>query len=150
MPECSVVGVLFESIGKVDIVKSNKITLMQHMSYHWEISGNEFINSDSTTGKIKYMDKALNTWVYNLNLEQRKVLVETIFSIINTAEIKNISEIAPYLIKRRDVVKQKIKSVDKETSVCVKEIIRGLVKISFKSVFASDDDIITGVQTLED
>ncbi len=133
MPEGSFVGKLFENIGYEKFVKSNQMDAMQHSAFTWEIENDSFVQSYEVTKNIRHIDKTFNTWMYTLDLSQRKLLVDTVFSAVDLSEVEKVSELAPLLIKERDNILKKIKKSDSETAAHVKEMLRELIKISITS-----------------
>ncbi len=149
MPEGSVVGIMLESIGAVKIVKSNRLGIRQHETFSWLLNGNSFLQSESTTRNVKYMDKTLNSWINSLEPEQRKTFVDTVFSIIYAINVETVSEFVPKLIKERETIRSTIKEIDPETADCVKQVLKTFVKISFEHVFSKDVDAKKGMDIFE-
>ncbi len=130
IPEGSVVGILMESVGKIKIIKSNSVGLRQHEPFTWKIVGKRFMESEEIANSSKRMDRTINTWVENLSIEQRQMLVETLFTIISVSKAEHIQEFASYAIKEKDMIREAIKDMDEETSNAIKEMIMTLVRMS--------------------
>ncbi len=140
-PEGSIVGVVLQSISDSNVIKSNKLGVMQHDTFTWQIENDSFVPSDSMTSGAKYFDKTTTMIMKNLDAEQKKLMVDTVFSIIDAANVETIYDLGPVLIKEKDNIFNAIKSVDDETANCIKEIMKRFVKISFTSAFDKADDI---------
>ncbi len=141
MPEGSIVGVMLESIGAIKVIKSNKVGIMQHEAASWEVEGNEFIKSDSVTNRVKYIDKTLNTFINNLSPEQRKTVIDTVFSLLDTIKAERLSDLGPLISKEKETIRNSIKGIDDETSKCIKEVFKLFLKTSLTLAFAKEEQI---------
>ncbi len=141
MPEGSIVGVMLESIGAIKVIKSNKVGIMQHEAASWEVEGNEFIKSDSVTNRVKYIDKTLNTFINNLSPEQRKTVIDTVFSLLDTIKAERLSDLGPLISKEKETIRNSIKDIDDETSKCIKEVFKLFLKTSLTFAFVKEEQI---------
>lgn len=137
-PEGSIVGIIYESMGQVKIVKSFNSGMKQHDAYTWQISGNHFIQGRKPTYQVRHMNKTLNVLAYDLDRAQRKVVVDTVFSIISATKTESLLELAPALLKEKDAIAKAMKDMDEETAYCVKAFLKGFIRISLQSVFTKD------------
>ncbi len=129
IPEQSIIGLFLERVGEVNFIKSNRIGLLQHNGFLWLIDENGFLPSQ----KSKYshqIDESFNTWIYELNLEQRKLLVDTLYMIIETSNAENVTDLTKYIIKEREAIRNKIKGIDEETSICIWNMLKRLIKLN--------------------
>ncbi len=139
IPEGSMVGIIFDSIGDVKIVKSTMHSIMQHFPFTWKISGEKFAYTDKLSLNARNLDKTLNTWVNELDFEQRKMLVETIHSIVEATKAEHMQDFAYYALRERDAILNLLKDMDEQTSDCLKEILRRFIKMSIKTPFSRSD-----------
>ncbi len=149
MPEGSIVGVMLESIGSIKVVKSNKVGIMQHEAASWEVEGNEFIKSDSVTNRVKYIDKTLNTFINNLSPEQRKTVIDTVFSLIDSIKAERLSDLGPLISKEKETIRNSIKDIDEETSKCIKEVFKLFLKTSLSFAFGREEQINKDIEDFE-
>ncbi len=132
-PEGSIIGVMLQNDEETSIVKSSNFSVWQHAPYSWMVEGEAFVKSDGYTAGIQFMDKTLNRWVYDLDIEHRKIFVDTVFSIIDTTNAESPSEIAKLALKEREALVQMMKDLDPETTKCIREVLLRLLKASFES-----------------
>lgn len=123
VPENSVVGVMLRN-DKYKVVKTNKITIMSHIPSTWLIEDDNLIETQLSNTSIKLENKIIN-WLDNNDDTKRKILIETIFNVLeksgitNTMNLKDIRCII-------NVIKE-IKNVDKETKDLAVDLITSIL-----------------------
>lgn len=138
VPEGSIVGVLFENSKNIRIIKSNNFSLLQHDPFSWLIDVDKFISSEKFNNNVVHVDKTLNKWLYKLDIDQRKILVDTVFSIITSINAENIDEFSRNAFKERETIISVLKNVDEDTSNCIKAMFNSYLKLSFDNFFDFD------------
>ncbi len=138
-PNSSFVSLIFESIGRVSIIKSERLGIFQHDSFSWEVEKSDFIYLDKFGNSANIMDKTLNSWIYSLTNQQRQTFVDAVYSIISVTGAKNLSEFSRLVITENENIRKTIKNLDEETASCVKLVIKNLASASFKSVFNNEE-----------
>ncbi len=92
IPQSSIVGMLLEQQEDFHIVKSNKIGLLQHDQYTWEIEGGSFVYIDNLTKDAKYADKTLTDWLKQISTEDRERFVDALYSVLNANELTTLDD----------------------------------------------------------
>lgn len=92
-PSFDVVGMIFHHPKNFEIVKSNGFALWQHDAMNWQIQGCNFINEADFTQESQFFYKAFNEWIDNLNNEQKRNFVDTMFFILEASGAKTNNEI---------------------------------------------------------
>ena len=92
-PGFSVVGMIFHHPENYEIVKSEGFAFWQHDAMNWQIMGGEFLTEGEFTEESRLFHKAFNEWIDELNLEQKKNFVETMFCILEASGAKTNNEI---------------------------------------------------------
>ncbi len=133
IPEESIIGMLFESQQNVNVIKSKNIGFFQHDLFNWEIDGDALVVKNSLKKGIKRADLSINQWIYELSIEQRKVVIESVFAIVNELELDITKSVLPQLFKQRKKVRAVQKSMDKETVAYVKKAFKELIKLYAKT-----------------
>lgn len=129
IPEQSIVGTFLETTGKVHSVKSQNISFLQHNGFSWMIWDGHFLLSQFPK-EPKRLDASVNKWILDLDMEQRKLFVDTIFSIIIASKAETFDELGKHAIKERESIKNTFKNIDPETGACVKAMLINLIKIT--------------------
>lgn len=88
VPKLSIVGMLFCQTRNIKVVTSDNKGAMQHDPLSWNVGPTEFPEVESTAKESRFISTTVNGWINNLSLEQRNEFVEGIFSILDSAQIK--------------------------------------------------------------
>lgn len=113
IPNLSLVGVLLEQ-ENVTVIKSNGIGIYQHDVSTWTIDGDKLKRTvqDSLS---KTLDESIARWLYKYNYEERKEIIEGIFSVLEEANIKSIYDIQVNKIKSVYAILKSSIDMSKET-----------------------------------
>lgn len=120
IPECSMIGMMFENTFKSKIIKSSNEGLMQHDLLSWQVMGNGFVEADGLTKLAKFINNTIKKWIVNLDNDTRKTFTDTLFSLFEATGSKNFE----------DICKKKFNTVTK-----IVEATGGLTKEKRKMVF---------------
>ncbi|MFI3142249.1 MAG: Mbeg1-like protein [Clostridia bacterium] len=126
-PEGSFIGFILNSPIPIKVIKSSKIGLFQHETYTWLIDGNEFIESDEVTSRVKYVDKTLDELLNNLSIDQKRLVIDTVFSVISTTNAQRLSDVMPLIIRERETIIKAIKQLDEPTALLVKDVLKNFM-----------------------
>lgn len=133
VPEGSFIGNIFENRIEPKIIKSYNFSLLQHDPFSWHCDEITFHESGSFSHHIQHLDKTLNTLTYELDVSQRKLLVDTLFEIISSTKLESLSEFSFSILREKESIKKALKEVDPEIANCMKEMLKRLVQISFET-----------------
>lgn len=142
VPEGSLIGHMFEYEVEPVIVKSYNLGFLQHDPFSWKCESDSFVKCLDLGNSINYFDKSFNAWVHEMNIEQRKTMVDTIFTFVDCLNIENLDELAVSLFKQREEVKKVLKGMDNETSDCIKEIVKQFLLISLQTRFGNSNNFL--------
>lgn len=92
LPESSIVGMLLEHQETFEVVKSSQSGIQQHDAMSWEVLGSHFIYVDAVAPQSVLLDEAMKSWIFQLDKGQRQQIVDTIFSMLEAADIKTVDE----------------------------------------------------------
>lgn len=125
IPNLSLVGVLLEQ-ENVTVIKSNGIGIYQHDVSTWTIDGDKLKRTvqDSLS---KTLDESIARWLYKYNYEERKEIIEGIFSILEEANIKSIYDIQENKIKSVYAILKSSIDMSKETRDVILDSMKLLV-----------------------
>ncbi len=111
VPENSIVGVMLRN-DKYKVVRTNKKTIMSHIPSTWLIENDKLIETQLSK-KSKKLETKIIEWLDKHSDDKRKMLVETIFDVLDKSGITETSNLKD--IKCIMNVIKKIKSIDKTT-----------------------------------
>lgn len=125
IPNLSLVGVLLEQ-ENVTVIKSNGIGIYQHDVSTWTVDRDKLKRTvqDSLS---KTLDESISRWLYKYNYEERKEIIEGIFSILEEANIKSIYDIQENKIKSVYAILKSSIDMSKETRDVILDSMKLLV-----------------------
>lgn len=111
VPENSVVGVMLRH-DKYKVVKTNKKTIMSHIPSTWLIENDNLIETELSIKSTKLKNNIIE-WLDNHNDVERKILIETIFNILENSGVTDTTKLKD--IKCIVNMIKGIRNVDKDT-----------------------------------
>lgn len=129
IPQSSVIGRLLNHEEKYTVVQSIQKGIMQHDLYSWQLEGKEFICLEKVTNGSELFDKTLKEWLENITAEQREVVIDAVFDILNTTEAESFSEIKKNWFVNVKLMLGKYKTLDAESKEIISHIIQNLFRV---------------------
>lgn len=127
IPQSSVIGRLLNHEEKYTVVQSIQKGIMQHDLYSWQLEGKEFICLEKVTNGSEIFDKTLKEWLINITPEQRGIVIDTAFDILNTTEVEYFSELKKNWFLNIRLMLGRYKNIDDESKKVISEIVQKLV-----------------------
>lgn len=93
LPEDSLVGLLLEHDEDYTVVRSSRRGLHQHDGMTWEVLGSHFLRSDGLSEKGIRADTVLRRRIESLTREERRRLVEVIFTLLEQTGAETLTEL---------------------------------------------------------
>ncbi len=130
LPQSSLVGMLFESDMRFQVVESRTFGLAQHDPFTWRVEQDHLVRADGIYQGRKRMDNTLNQWILSLDEEQLKVFVDTLYQVISASKADNLIDLtAGWKVSMTRIVAA-LKEVDDQTTEILKRVIRSLFEIA--------------------
>ena len=76
------------------MVKSSSKGIWQHDALSWQIMRNHFEETGEISESSLLMKRVIEAWVYGMNLEERKDVVDSVFNLLEDSGWENLSDIA--------------------------------------------------------
>lgn len=134
VPEASVIGLLFNHTGTLNIVKSSQNGLFQHDAFSWKTNKNEFVTCKDLSNESKLINKSIKSWLLQMTEQEQKEFINSLFDILESTEATTLTE----LVFEKFNLFEMIKNADKkDTQVIAKALIKLLDesrKIIFKNI----------------
>lgn len=127
VPEGCVFGIMLDYLEEMIVVKSDGKGLMQHSGFTWQVTSTNFIESDNINSDSQVMDTAFKAWLNKVDKETRKNAVNSIFNIIDAAEIKTINDFSEKTFKRLVTALKELKNMDSDSRNTVIQFFKTLV-----------------------
>lgn len=93
VPQSSVIGMLLEHEEPYTIIRSKNIGLLQHELYSWELHGPAFIPVEEITAESRFLNQTIRNWLSGMTIQQRNEVVDTVFDLLSTGDVKNVFDI---------------------------------------------------------
>lgn len=130
LPHSSLIGMIFEKEIRYTTVESNRFGLAQHDPYTWLVEENHFVLADDIYESTRFTDNTLNEWIYSLNEEQLRLLVDTLYQVITASKAESLIELTADWKKSMNSMVAAIKEIDEPTTKVLKEIIKSLFELA--------------------
>ena len=122
IPQSSFIGIMFNVGDRYTVVNGTRKGAFQHDSFYWSVRGCEFEHLDSLSERGKKNEEQFRATMSRMNAEERRELVETLFSVIETTGAKTLTELTRGGAKHLGVIVKNYNGLDKQK----REIILGL------------------------
>ena len=117
IPDESMVGVLFNQ-ENLDVIKSDAKGIMQHAATSWQVSDDKLLRTNKSALSDN-LDKAIYDWLEHYNLEERKLIIDETFGLLEKSNIKKVSDISDNYLKSLLEVLKASKTLDNHTKVVI-------------------------------
>lgn len=124
IPESSVIGLLMGYHETYTVVASDSVSLLQHNPYYWHVLGPAFITASDTTLSSQFANQTLHDFLDSCTTEQRRVLVDTLFSVLAASGATRLKDIPRGIATHLDEVRSALRAVPEEQRQVVQEVLR--------------------------
>ena len=138
VPQASLFGLMFSS-GGFQVVKSDRMGIMQHDPFSWEISGDDFIYAENLKSNANKLIFTIYDLMANLSRQDREVFIDTVFQVIAAPGVSSFTEWPVMAVKEFDSMVSTLKSIDEETAVKMKTVLAEFAKALGKNIFNLPD-----------
>ena len=118
VPQQSIVGLLMEHEEDYKVVESTEFSILQHEGFSWVIDRDKFVLADEINPYSKNFSLTLKAWLAEMNIAERKAVVDAFFDVFVNAGISDFMEIIDMDVKTvgrliKEVAKVPIEQRDK-------------------------------------
>lgn len=127
VPQSSLIGMLLQHQEEYQVVKSTgKGGIGQHNPFTWEIEEGEFVYVDDIDKNHKRVNEALNEWVSELNDQQMKIFVDTLYEVVSATDASTLIDLTDDWKDNAIKIVNAFKDVDGNTKKVLLEIVGAL------------------------
>lgn len=127
VPESSVIGMLLEHDEKCELIHSTSSFVLQHDPLTWAVDRDRFVYVHERTRVGKRADDALRRWIDGMCIEDRRLFIDNMFSILGSADAKTITDITRNKLKNLLSMIKTVRSMDGQTRDRMLLLLRGLI-----------------------
>lgn len=93
IPEQAIVGTLFANDGGYRVVRSYGAGMDQHDLMQWMIRRGRFVYLKEVRGRNARKSAIFNGWINSLSRQQIRMFVETLYRLLQTAHVTDVSQL---------------------------------------------------------
>ena len=138
VPQASLFGLIFAT-DDFQVVKSDRMGIMQHDPFSWEIHGNDFIYAEGLKKGTNKLIFTLYDLMKHLDAGDREVFIDTVFNIISAPGVSSFSDWPLMAIKEFDSMIDTLKNIDSQTAEKMKTVLFELAKSVGRNFFNIPD-----------
>lgn len=101
IPQHSIIGLLLGHTERHVIVRSSEKAIKQHDISSWQVRGTHLVHLDQLSENSRLIDLTLSGWIAELNLQQRKRFIDTLYLAITNLRVHTFPEFGKLMDKRR-------------------------------------------------
>lgn len=94
IPQSSVVGMLLHYHPVYTVVKARSTGILQHDAMTWQVEDGGFVKLDDLDMSGKITDEALHAWLAGMDREERRLLVDTLYRVVDSAQAELVTDLA--------------------------------------------------------
>jgi hypothetical protein len=140
IPESSVIGLLLNNPAEHIIVKSTANGIMQHLAFSWEVQRDHFVMTDEISRSGNLLNKAVSNWIAQFEDEDRKQLIESVFSVLEASEADTFRELMQNKHRSYPAMLRAIRNLTPEQQKLLKNALIGIAKSGADAVRAENPD----------
>jgi hypothetical protein len=134
VPQSSIIGMFMENGSNYTVIKSNETGLMQHCLYSWEVTHNDLVRAKKSTLGSRFVNLTIREWINNHNKAQREKFIETLYHVLNSADIKSLVDIEKNWFTSIRRMFRSLKNVDEATRKFVRKTIVELFRAAKRNI----------------
>ena len=89
IPQSSIIGLLMENTQNYQVIFSNALSILQHDPFTWQVENGDFIYMKQNDEISKYTQTTISTWLSQIDVQTRKQVIDTIYSLFSKYENPN-------------------------------------------------------------
>lgn len=128
-PKFSVVGMVFCHDKKYSITHSMEHYAMQHDPCSWAVLGNQIVKEEKFDDEAQFLSKSANQWLESTPKEQKKYVIETLFSVLEATEVHTNLELEKNKMVCSGKILKALASFDSEQKKSIQNTVTALMKI---------------------
>lgn len=115
---------MLETPENVQVIRSNAVGLLQHISFTWEVEGLDFRSDLSLTEDSLQINQTLKTWTATLSDKELQNFFDLFFGILIQAGIERFSDITVNPLQKLQEIDRLRKALSPEQAEMVDRMIR--------------------------
>lgn len=126
IPQSSVVGMLLYHQPVYTVVRSASLGILQHDALTWQVKKGAFVELENLDSVGKLTDETLHAWLAEMNCEDRRLLVDTLYQVMAASQEETITGIVEDWQGSALRMLEALREVDPSVRKSVRKMIRSL------------------------
>ena len=126
IPQSSVVGMLLHHHPVYTVVKSASVGILQHDAMTWQVRDGAFVTLEGLDMGGKITDEAIHAWLKGMDMDQRRLLVETLYRVVGAAQAELVTDLTDDWRDSAVRMLEAIRELDPHVKTDVKHMLRSL------------------------
>jgi hypothetical protein len=115
------------------VVKSDRVGLLQHDPFSWQVEGNRFVRVEEISAGARHMNATLNNWLKTQTDQQREQFVEILFGVLESGNIHSFAE-DEWDWQQIPALLEAVKNTDAETRKVLRQTFKELAVLAVKTL----------------
>ena len=128
VPVASIVGMLMEHEEEYKVVESSGFSIAQHEGLTWNVCGTKFILAEDIGKFSRHVSVTMKAWFSKIPPEERRDFVNTVFDVLEQAEITTLSDMSQLDVKKAGLLLKTASKVPHEQRELVGKLIKMLIE----------------------
>ena len=128
IPEESIFGLLLECGYYHKVIRSSAKGILQHDALTWKVSRNRFEEAKAVSELSLLMERAVENWIRGMTIEERREVVDTIFTLFDETGVENLSEITTDQVRGITELFRTYRDMNPEEKYVLRETARRLFR----------------------
>lgn len=133
IPQDSIVGTIFHHEEKVSVVESKEYFLLEHDIFSWQVLRDDLIRCDGKVSRSLKLESAIRDYLDSTTKEERKIVIDALFEIIEEAKIENVYDLIKNYPKLIPKALLKYKNFSKEERVRLTGLLSAIISASVRN-----------------
>ena len=130
IPRTSIIGMILEERAEYKVVQSNRELHMQHDPYSWEVVDEDFLYVDAEDGFARMIKRILDGWLDELDREERKKIINTVFNVLYDTGITSFYELTEQKLEKIRKIMDGASHLDLEERSRIQMSVKRLLSIA--------------------
>ncbi|MEF9879234.1 MAG: Mbeg1-like protein [Clostridia bacterium] len=126
IPQSSVVGMLLAYHPIYTVVRAHAIGILQHDAMTWQVENGRFVQLGSLDLSGKLTDEALHAWLCEMTLDDRRLLVNTLYRVIDAAQAEQVTDLLDDWRESTSRILEAIRDLSPEVKKSVRRMLHSL------------------------
>lgn len=128
LPETAIVGTIFHHDHSITVVKSNATGLLQHDTFTWQVTHNNFVSVEKTDHNSEKVQNSLNALLKHLKAAERQKVVNTIYNIFVDTGISSLTDFQKLDFSTIKHIIHSMQTLSKEDKILLQQTARIFIK----------------------